>query len=49
MARALELRGFDGRLAALPPWRPRSGETVYYVAAALLLGATVAETLAWAR
>ncbi len=49
VARALELRGFEGRLAPLPAWRPQRGEAGHYAAAALLLGVTLAEAVAWTR
>lgn len=47
VAVALELRGFTGRLAPLPRWRPRLAETGLYLAGALLAAASLAEALAW--
>ncbi len=49
VARALELRGFQGRVPRLPRWHPRRAETPHYGLAALLLLATILEAVPWSR
>jgi cobalt/nickel transport system permease protein len=48
VARALELRGFEGRVPCLPRWRPRAREAAHY-ALALLLAATAFLEGPWGR
>lgn len=43
VARALELRGFEGRVPGLPRWRPRATEAVHYALALLLAAAAFLE------
>ncbi len=43
VARALELRGFEGRVPGLPRWRPRATEAAHYALALLLAAAALLE------
>jgi energy-coupling factor transporter transmembrane protein EcfT len=47
VARALELRGFEGRVPGLAPWRPRGAEVPHYALGALLAAAALLEAGPW--
>jgi energy-coupling factor transporter transmembrane protein EcfT len=49
VAHALELRGFQGRVAGLPRWRPRVAELPHYALALALGAAAVFEAGPWSR
>jgi cobalt/nickel transport system permease protein len=49
VARALELRGFQGRVPAPAAWRPRPAEAPHYGVALLLLLAALFEVGPWSR
>jgi cobalt/nickel transport system permease protein len=49
VAWALELRGFQGRVLGLPPFRPRAAEIPHYAVALVLAATAVLETGPWSR